>query len=161
MAFVIGPRPLLALLRWHPAGTRIEPVESTSRQRWFLLVAPCQLIVPCIGDEGRERRYSAIRRVTSLLNGRPFEQRSTPITESCVIHPHGGGVLKSSIIVARCNVTLHRAIFFGIEEKEANSLEDRFFQGVQVKLRHSRLPVFSYQIVLSKKIKPSAKLRLF
>jgi len=53
----------------------------------------------------------------------------------------------------RCNVTLHGAISFGIDAKEANSLEGQPFQGVQVKLRHSKLPVFSYQIALSEKMK--------
>jgi len=143
----------------YSAGSRpepeIEPVESTSRQRLFVLLAPCQLIAPCIGDEIGERRCSAIRRVTSLHNGQPFEQRPTPIIESCVIHLRRGGVLKSSIIIARCNVTLHRVIFFE-SKKKANSLEDRLFQRVQVKPCHSKPPVFFYQIELLKKFKSIA-----
>lgn len=43
--------------------------------------------------------------------------------------------------------------FWGIEEKEANSLEDRHFPGIQVRLPHSKPPIFSNQIALSEKMK--------
>jgi hypothetical protein len=81
------------------------------------------------------------------------EFRPTPITESCVIHPHGGGALKSSIIIARCNVTLHLGNFL-IPEKRGKQPGRWIFGGIQGNSHHSKPPVFSYQIALSKKSKP-------